>query len=44
MKKTYLKPETQPIDFMPEMTVCTTSTHGGSSSDYDEDDDDIFDD
>lgn len=38
----YVKPKTQVIDFLPEMTFCATSNRPGSSSDYDEDDDDIF--
>ncbi len=44
MKFFYLKPETQNYDFVPEEMVCATSARSGSTSDYDEDDDDIFDD
>lgn len=44
MIKRYVKPQTQVIDFLPEVTFCATSNRTGSSSDYDEDDDDIFDD
>lgn len=44
MKKLYLKPKTQNYDFAPEATVCAASDRSGSSSDYNEDDDDIFDD
>ena len=32
------------IDYLPEVTVCATSNRTGSTSPYDEDDDDIFDD
>ena len=44
MIKRYIEPQTQVIDFLPEVMVCATSNRPGSSSDYDEDDDDIFDD
>ena len=44
MTKHYLKPQTQVFDFLPEATLCTTSGLQGSTSDYDEDGGDIFDD
>ena len=45
MIKHYIEPQTKVIDFLPEAVVCTTSNRPGSSSDYDEDDEnDIFDD
>ena len=44
MIKHYLKPQTQVIDYLPEVTVCATSNRTGSTSPYDEDDDNIFDD
>lgn len=41
----YLKPESRTLYFAPEDTFCATSSRGGSSSDYDEEDEnDIFDD
>ena len=45
MIKRYLKPQTQVFGFEPEDTFCAASGRTGSSSDYDEDDEnDIFDD
>ncbi len=45
MRYYYLKPESRTLYFAPEDTFCATSNRGGSSSDYDEEDEnDIFDD
>jgi len=41
----YTEPSAQTLYFVPENTFCATSNRGGSSSDYEEEDEnDIFDD
>ena len=42
MKTEYIKPDQQTVFFHADAGLCETSSHGGSSSDYNEDDDDIF--
>ena len=42
MKKTYLKPESMPLDCLPGSYLCATSERDGSLQDYYEDSDNNF--